>query len=129
MTPAKIQDFSRRERQIMDVIYRLGEATAAEVMRQIPEPPGYSTVRTLLGVLERKGHLQHQRRGHHYVYSPTTPVEKASNSMLEHVMETFFDGSASRIVSAVLDISDTQMSMREYDEILAIVKTAKKEGL
>ncbi len=129
MTPAKIQDFSRRERQIMDVIYRLGEATAAEVMRQIPEPPGYSTVRTLLGVLERKGHLQHQRRGHHYVYSPTTPVEKASNSMLEHVMETFFDGSASRIVSAVLDISDTQMSTREYDEILAIVKTAKKEGL
>ena len=129
MTPAKIQDFSRRERQIMDVIYRLGEATAAEVMRQIPKPPGYSTVRTLLGVLERKGHLQHQRRGHHYVYSPTTPVEKASNSMLEHVMETFFDGSASRIVSAVLDISDTQMSTREYDEILAIVKTAKKEGL
>ena len=129
MTPAKIQDFSRRERQIMDVIYRLGETTAAEVMRQIPEPPGYSTVRTLLGVLERKGHLQHQRRGHHYVYSPTTPVEKASNSMLEHVMETFFDGSASRIVSAVLDISDTQMSTREYDEILAIVKTAKKEGL
>ena len=129
MTPAKIQDFSRRERHIMDVIYRLGEATAAEAMRQIPEPPGYSTVRTLLGVLERKGHLQHQRRGHHYVYSPTTPVGKASNSMLEHVMETFFDGSASRIVSAVLDISDTQMSTREYDEILAIVKTAKKEGL
>ena len=87
MAPANIQDFSRRERQIMDVIYWLGEATAAEVMRQIPEPPGYSTVRTLLGVLERKGHLEHQRRGHHYVYSPTTPVEKASSSMLEHVME------------------------------------------
>ena len=127
MAPANIQDFSRRERQIMDVIYRLGEATAAEVMRQIPEPPGYSTVRTLLGVLERKGHLDHQRRGHHYVYSPTTPVEKASSSMLEHVMETFFKGSASLIVSAILDISDAQLSEREYDEILAIVETAKKE--
>ena len=127
MAPANIQGFSRRERQIMDVVYRLGEASVAEGMRQIPEPPGYSTVRTLLGVLERKGHLEHQRRGHHYVYSPTTPWEKASSSMLEHVMETFFDGSASRIVSAILDISDAQLSEREYDEILAIVETAKKD--
>ncbi len=88
MTRTKIQDFSRRERQIMDIVYRLGEATAAEVMRQMPEAPGYSTVRTLLGVLERKGHLNHERRGHHYVYRPTTPVETVSSSMLEHVMET-----------------------------------------
>ena len=110
MTRTKIQDFSRRERQIMDIVYRLGEATAAEVMRQMPEAPGYSTVRTLLGVLERKGHLNHERRGHHYVYGPTTSVEAASSSMLEHVMETFFDGSASRLVSAVLDISDAQLS-------------------
>jgi BlaI family penicillinase repressor len=123
----KIRDFSRRERQIMDIVYRVGEATAAEVMGQMPEAPGYSTVRTLLGVLERKGHLNHQRRGHHYVYSPTTSVEAASSSMLEHVMETFFDGSASRIVSAVLDISDAQLSKDEYDEILAIVRQAKAE--
>ena len=128
MSPTNIQDFSRRERQIMDVVYRQGEATAAEVMSQIPEPPGYSTVRTLLGVLERKGHLKHHRRGHHYVYSPTTPVEKASNSILEHVMDTFFNGSASRVVSAILDISDAQLSPTEYDKILAIVETAKKEG-
>ncbi len=127
MTRTKIQDFSRRERQIMDIVYRLGEATAAEVMRQMPEAPGYSTVRTLLGVLERKGHLNHERRGHHYVYSPTTSVEAASSSMLEHVMETFFDGSASRLVSAVLDISDAQLSTDEYDEILAIVEKAKTE--
>ncbi len=128
MSPTNIQNFSRRERQIMDVIYRQGEATAAEVISQIPEPPGYSTVRTLLGVLERKGHLEHHRRGHHYVYRPTTPVEKASNSVLEHVMDTFFNGSASRVVSAILDISDAQLSPTEYDKILAIVETAKKEG-
>ena len=127
MARTKIQDFSRRERQIMDVVYRLGEATAAEVMGQMPEAPGYSTVRTLLGVLERKQHLNHERRGHHYVYSPTTPVEAISSSMLEHVMETFFDGSASRLVSAVLDISDAQLSTDEYDEILAIVEKAKTE--
>ena len=127
MARTKIRDFSRRERQIMDIVYRVGEATAAEVMEQMPEAPGYSTVRTLLGVLERKGHLNHQRRGHHYVYSPTTSVEAASSSMLEHVMETFFDGSASRIVSAVLDISDAQLSKDEYDKILAIVRQAKAE--
>ncbi len=127
MTRTKIQDFSRRERQIMDIVYKLGESTAAEVMRQMPEAPGYSTVRTLLGVLERKGHLNHERRGHHYVYSPTAAVEVVSSSMLEHVMETFFEGSASRLVSAVLDISDAQLSPDEYDEILAIVEKAKAE--
>ncbi len=127
MARTKIQDFSRRERQIMDIVYRLGEATAAEVMRQMPEAPGYSTVRTLLGVLERKGHLNHERRGHHYVYRPTTSVETASSSMLEHVMDTFFEGSASRIVSAVLDMSDAQLSTDDYDEILAIIEKAKTE--
>ena len=127
MARTKIQDFSRRERQIMDIVYKLGEATAAEVMEQMPEAPGYSTVRTLLGVLERKGHLDHERRGHHYVYIPTTSVEAVSSSMLEHVMETFFEGSASRLVSAVLDISDAQLSSDEYDEILAIVEKAKTE--
>ena len=127
MARTKIQDFSRRERQIMDIVYKLGESTVAEVMRQMPEAPGYSTVRTLLGVLERKGHLNHERRGHHYVYSPTAPVEVVSSSMLEHVMETFFEGSASRLVSAVLDISDAQLSPDEYDEILAIVEKAKAE--
>ncbi len=127
MARTKIQDFSRRERQIMDIVYKLGESTAAEVMRQMPEAPGYSTVRTLLGVLERKGHLNHERRGHHYVYSPTAAVEAVSSSMLEHVMETFFEGSASRLVSAVLDISDAQLSTDEYDEILAIVEKAKTE--
>ena len=120
--------YSRRERQIMDVIYKLGHATAAEVLENIPDPPGYSTVRTLLGVLERKGHLRHERQGYHYVYFPTAPVEKVSTTMLAHVMNTFFDGSAAKMVSAVLDISDSDLSEREYDEILKAVEQAKQEG-
>ena len=128
MTRGRIQAFSRRERQIMDVIYRLENATAAEVMKDLPDPPGYSTVRTLLGVLERKGHLRHERKGHHYVYFPTTPREAASNSMLEHVMDTFFDGSASRVLSAVLDISDAGLNEDEYKKILSIIHKAKEAG-
>ncbi len=123
-----LASYSRRERQIMDVIYKLGKATAAEVMESLPDPPGYSTVRTLLGVLERKGHLRHERQGYHYIYHPTAPVEKVSSSMLEHVMKTFFDGSATKVVSAVLDISDSDLSQKEYDEILKMVQKARQEG-
>jgi len=123
------QSFSRRERQIMDVIYRKGHATASEVMDEILDPPGYSTVRTLLGVLEKKGHLTHERRGYHYVYTPTLAVDKVSTSMLEHVMHTFFEGSAERVVSALLDISESDLTNSEYDKILEIVKDAKKDGL
>ena len=122
------QSFSRRERQIMDVIYRKGHATASEVMDEILDPPGYSTVRTLLGVLEKKGHLTHERRGYHYVYTPTIAVDKVSTSMLEHVMHTFFEGSAERVVSALLDISESDLTNSEYDKILEIVKDAKKDG-
>ena len=122
------QSFSRRERQIMDVIYRKGHATASEVMDEILDPPGYSTVRTLLGVLEKKGHLTHERRGYHYVYTPTIALDKVSTSMLEHVMHTFFEGSAERVVSALLDISESDLTNSEYDKILEIVKDAKKDG-
>ncbi|MFQ5741316.1 MAG: BlaI/MecI/CopY family transcriptional regulator [Acidobacteriota bacterium] len=123
------QDFSRRERQIMDVVYQCGHATAAQVLEHLPDPPGYSTVRTLLGVLERKGHLRHERRGYHYVYFPTTPVEEVSTSVLRHVMDTFFKGSATKIVSAVLDLKDTQLSEGEYEKILKLVQKAREEGV
>ncbi len=112
----------------MDTIYRLGKCTAAEVMEELPDPPSYSTVRTLLGVLERKGHLKHQRQGYHYVYSPTMPKERARTSMLEHVMDTFFDGSPAEVVSAVLDISDSELSDDDYQHILEMVEGARKEG-
>ena len=128
MKNSEHHSFSRRERQIMDVIYSHGRATASEVMEAIPDPPGYSTVRTLLGVLEKKGHLTHERQGYHYVYFPTAPVEKVSSSMLEHVMKTFFDGSAQRVVSALLDISESDLTKSDYDDILELVEQAKKEG-
>ena len=120
--------FSRRERQIMDVIYRKRRATASEVMEEIPEAPGYSTVRTLLGVLEKKGHLRHERQGYHYVYFPTVAVDQVSSSMLEHVMNTFFEGSAERVVSAVLDITESELTKSEYDKILQMVEQARQEG-
>lgn len=123
-----LQEFSRRERQIMDVIWRRGECTAAEVMEELPDAPSYSTVRTLLGVLERKGHLGHVRRGYHYVYSPTMAKERASASMLKHLMNTFFEGSPTNVVSAVLDISDSDLSDDEYQQILQMVEEARKEG-
>lgn len=122
------QGFSRRERQIMDVIFRKGHATAAEVQDELPDAPGYSTVRTLLGVLERKGHLCHRRRGHHYVYRPTVEVREASSSAIEHVMDTFFDGSAAKLVSAVLDLSEADIGAGEYRDILEKIEEARKEG-
>lgn len=123
-----LKNLSRRERQIMDVIYQFGHATAVQVMENLPGAPGYSTVRTLLGVLERKGHLRHERRGYHYVYHPTTPVEEASTDMLAHVMNTFFEGSATKLVSAVLDLSDSSLSEAEYQQILEMIEKSHKEG-
>jgi predicted transcriptional regulator len=120
--------FSRRERQIMDVVYRRGEATAAEVQAELADAPGYSTVRTLLGVLERKGHLRHERRGYHYVYSPVVEVEAASSSAIEHLMDTFFEGSAAKLVSAVLELSDPELRESEYDTILKRIEEARKDG-
>jgi predicted transcriptional regulator len=120
--------FSRRERQIMDVIWRNGKATAADVQEELPDAPGYSTVRTLLGVLERKGHLRHERRGHHYVYYPTVAVREASDTALERVLDTFFEGSAAKLVSAVLDLSETDLEESEYREILRKIEEARKEG-
>lgn len=122
------RNLSRRERQIMDVVYRQGKASAQEVMDQMPEAPGYSTVRTLLGVLERKGFLRHERKSYHYVYYPTTPAAEMSSNMLEHVMETFFDGSAKLMVSALMDLSHDQLSEGDYDELMHLIEKTRQDG-
>ena len=119
---------SRRERQIMDIVYRRGEASAAEILDDIADPPTYSTVRALLRVLVEKGHLQHREDGPRYVYAPTVSRQKARSSALAQLVNTFFDGSASQAVSALLDTSQTKLSRQELDELSALIDAARGEG-
>ena len=119
---------SRRERQIMDIVYRRGRATAAEVLEAMPDPPSYSAVRALLRVLEDKGHLRHQQEGPAYVYRPTVSRETASRSAVKHLMQTFFGGSAEKAMAALLDVSSAKLSRDELDRIGGLIEAAKKEG-
>jgi predicted transcriptional regulator len=119
---------SRRERQIMDVIYRLGRAAAAEVLEQLPDPPSYSAVRAMLRVLEDKGHLRHEQDGPRYVFLPTVNRERARQSALRHLVRTFFDGSAEEAVAALLDMKDGQLSDAELQRLSALIEHAKGEG-
>jgi len=119
---------SRRERQIMDILYRRGRATAAEVMEDLPGTSSYSTVRTQLRVLEEKGHIRHEEEGLRYVYSPAVPRHAARKSALRHLVETFFDGSAEKVVAAVLGGEGTRVSDAELERIADLVARARKEG-
>jgi BlaI family penicillinase repressor len=119
---------SRRERQIMDVIYRRGQATAAEVMEGLPDPPSYSAVRALLRVLEEKGHLRHESRGPRYVFMPTVARDKARLSALRQLLQTFFDGSTEQAVAALLDLSTSKLSGEELDRLSLLIDRARKEG-
>ncbi len=119
---------SRRERQIMDVIYQCGQATAAEVMEKLPDPPSYSAVRAMLRLLEEKGHLQHAQDGPRYVYKPTLAHDKAQRSALKHLVETFFEGSAEQAVAALLDPSKFKLSDDELDRLAQLIEQAKQEG-
>ena len=119
---------SRRERQIIDILYRRGRATAAEVMSDLPGNPSYSTVRTQLRVLESKGHVRHEEEGLRYVYSPALPRGAASKSALRHLVNTFFDGSTEKAVAALLGPDGTRVSSEELDRIAALVARARKDG-
>ena len=121
-------NLSKRERQIMDVIYRLGEATAAEVRHEIPKPPTYSAVRAALRVLEEKGHLKHEYQGPRYVFKPTVKRERARRAVLHDVMRNFFDGSVEEVVIALLDISRSDLSDEERDRLLELIHKAQREG-
>lgn len=119
---------SRRERQIMDYIFQHRTATVADVMQGISEPPSYSTVRALLRTLETKGHVRHREDGPRYVYEPTEARENARRSALRHVVKTFFDGSATQAVSALLDLSDRKLTAADVDRLATLVRDAKAEG-
>ena len=121
-------NLSRRERQIMDVLYRRGRATAAEVREQMPDPPGYSAVRAMLRVLEEKGHVRHEEESLRYVYLPTMARDTARRSALRHMVSTFFAGSVEDTVAALLDISAADLSQKDLERISNLIEQARKEG-
>ena len=123
----KRSGLTRRERQIMDVLYRLGRATAGEIMDRLPGSPSNSTVRTQLRVLEAKGAVKHQEQGLRYVYLPTVPRHSARRSALKHLVDTFFDGSSAKAVAALLG-GETRVSDEELERIAELVKAARSES-
>jgi predicted transcriptional regulator len=128
MPRPRAADLSRRERQIMSIVYRLGLATAAEVLALVDDPPSYSAVRSHLRILEEKGHLRHEQDGPRYVYFPTLPRDRARLGALRQVLHTFFDGSASQAVAALLDSSDRSLGKDELEQLAKVVEQARKEG-
>jgi BlaI family transcriptional regulator, penicillinase repressor len=128
MNDKRMAQLSRRERQIMEVIFARGAATVAEVQTALAEAPSYSTVRALLRILVDKGHLTHRSEGPRYVYSPVVSVDAARESALRGVVRTFFDGSPSAAVAALLDMSQGRLSDAELSEINGLIRRAKREG-
>jgi BlaI family penicillinase repressor len=128
MNKALHTTLSRRERQIMDILFRRGRASAAEVMEELPGQPSYSTVRTQLRVLEEKGHARHEEEGLRYVYLPVVARHTARRSALRHLLETFFDGSSEKAVAALLGGEGSRLSEDELNRIAALVDKARKEG-
>jgi predicted transcriptional regulator len=128
MTKQPHLDLSRRERQIVDILYSHGRATAAEVQAALPDPPSYSAVRAMLRILEEKGHVRHEQDGPRYVYLPTVGRDNAKRSALRHMLQTFFDGSAEQAISALLDDSSTRLSDRELDRLARMIEQARKAG-
>jgi BlaI family penicillinase repressor len=121
-------NLSRRERQIMDVIYKLGGATAVEVMEAIPDAPLNATVRKLMRILEEKGYLRHKRDGNKFIYSPTITEERAKESAVHHLVDTFFKGSSARAAIALLNMSENELSESEREMISELIERSKKEG-
>jgi predicted transcriptional regulator len=119
---------TKRERQIMDRLYRLGRATASEILDGLPGAPSYSTVRTQLRVLEAKGHVRHEAQGLRYIYMPTVPRHSARRSALKHLVETFFDGSNAKVVAALLGGEASKVTDEDLDRILELVRSARGES-
>ena len=118
---------SRRERQIMEIIYENENATAAEVQERIPDPPSYSAVRAMLRILEEKGHLRHEQKGPRYVFMPTIPREEARESALKRIVRTFFDGSAEGAMAALLDLNDDQLDEKALERLANRIEDARGE--
>ena len=128
MTRRPHHDLSRRERQIMDILYTQGRATAADVQNAMPDPPSYSAVRAMLRILEEKGHVRHQQDGPRYVYRPTVARDNAKRSALHHLLQTFFDGSREQAISALLDDSSSSLSDAELERLARLIDRARRTG-
>jgi len=128
MTAMRHDPLGRRERQIVDAVYRLGRASASEVQAQLPDPPSYSAVRAMLRILEEKGHLRHESEGPRYVYIPTVPRDRARRSALRHVVDTFFSGSVEQAVAALLESSDARLRREELERLSERISRARKQG-
>jgi predicted transcriptional regulator len=122
------QNLTRRERQIMDIVYRRGQATVSEVLEELPEAPTYSAVRAMLRKLEEKGHLKHDAHGARYVYEATMPREEARDGALERLVRTFFDDSPSKTVAALLDMKADELTETDLDELARLIADARGKG-
>ena len=119
---------SRRERQIMDILYKMGKSSASDVLQAMPDAPSYSAVRAMLRVLEEKGHVRHQAEGLKYVYVPTVTRDKAKRSAVKQLLDTFFHDSPEQAVAALLDVASTRMTREELDRMSEMIEKAKREG-
>lgn len=128
MANEKLNDLSRRERQIMDLLYERERASVQEVMEGIADPPSYSAVRAMLRTLEEKGRVTHVEDGRAYIYQPTIRKDTARRGALTHLLKTFFDGSTEKAVAALLDLKGPRLSQAELDRVAVLVDEAKKEG-
>ena len=128
-TEPKLSELTRRERQIMDVVYRFGNASAAEIVEYLPGEHKNATIRTLLGVLEEKGFLRHESVKGKYIYYPTIPLQKAARAALNQVLETFFQGSEARAVISILKKADSALTDDDAELILELIKKSREEGM
>jgi predicted transcriptional regulator len=119
---------TRRERQIMDILYRQGRATAQDVLDRLADPPSYSSVRALLRLLEERGHVQHSQDGQRYVFMATVPKSEARRGALQHVVRTFFEGSVEQAVTTLVESSRKKLTRAELERLGALIEKAKKEG-
>ena len=124
----KPSSFSRRERQIMDILYKLERASVGQVLSKLADKPSYSTVRAQLCVLEEKGHVRHEEQGLRYVYVPAVPRDVARRSALRHLVETFFDGSSEKVVAALLGGEVARISPEELDRLARLIAKGRKES-
>lgn len=128
MAHSKDDKLSRRERQIMDIVFREGEVTVSDVLAHLPDPPSYSAVRATIGVLEDKGRLRHRKEGRRFIYAPTVTRNRARKSALEHLLNTFFDGSVEGAVATLLELQNSELGPEELTRLKAMIEDAQKEG-